>query len=374
VLFAGWLMGGFSAAAARGSHHRGGVSLIEPGHLPAPRSGSFVSLWPACACGRRTLLEQFSLSDGRRLGAFGRVWNDHGRLGVSDPHPTRGGSLLLTFSAGPRCAGSGRSHGPCFPVKNSCGGRAVRIDPRSGTVSELLRFPSSRLVEDAIPSPEGRQVVLIGGPCGLEARKYLTVRDLASGRQWTLGANLPRCTWLGPEAAWSPDSSHLIFPYAPVTRRPPRNPTFCVGTRLPGLVVARADRTSTSRSWKVIHADHRCGFLYGVFDPQGILGVEGCDYGQGRGSPGDPHLGDAFLVQLAGPDHHVIRRLELKRGFDGGSVVEDPRTGTVLISESQADNNGVKSYNWVWAYAKGKLRLIRRYPGPDASVVDAQPW
>ena len=123
--------------------------------------------------------------------------------------------------------------------------------------------------------------------------------------------------------------------------RPPANPGFCSGTRLPDLVIALADRTSRSSSWTVIHADRRCGFLYGVFDPQGIAAVEGCDYGQPPGWGGDPHLGDAFLLGLAGPDHHVIQRLTLKLGFDGGTVAEDPRTGTVLISEDQAANDGV---------------------------------
>jgi hypothetical protein len=111
-----------------------------------------------------------------------------------------------------------------------------------------------------------------------------------------------------------------------------------------------------------------------VFDPQGIAAVEGCDYGQPPGWGGDPHLGDAFLLGLAGPDHHVIQRLTLKLGFDGGTVAEDPRTGTVLISEYQAANNGVHPYNWVWAYANRTLRLIHRYRENDAPEVTAEPW
>jgi len=118
----------------------------------------------------------------------------------------------------------------------------------------------------------------------------------------------------------------------------------------------------------------RCGFLYGVFDQQGIAGVEGCDYGQPAGFGGDPHVGDAFLVQLSGPNLRVIRRLPLKLGFDGGTVVEDPQTGTVLISEYQAANNGVQPYNWVWAFAHGTLRLIHRYHEIDAPEITAEPW
>jgi hypothetical protein len=50
------------------------------------------------------------------------------------------------------------------------------------------------------------------------------------------------------------------------------------------------------------------------------------------------------------------------------------RTGTVLISEYQAANNGVHPYNWVWAYSNGTLRLIHRYTEEDAPQVTAEPW
>lgn len=353
------------------------VKFTHPGHLPAPAAGTFVSLVPSCACNDHTALVQFSLRDGRRLGALATLaaFNPPA-FQVSDPHPAPPGSFELTFSRGPLCQqppGGGVSFGPCNPQPNTCTSVVERINLLAGSITTVLNAPNTQTVTDAIPSPNGRRLVLIGGPCR-PARRYLTVRDLASGRQWTLGADVPRCTWIGPGAAWSPDGTRLIFPYAPVIGRPPSNPEFCNGTRLPGLVIAAADRNSTSHSWTVIHADRHCGFLYGVFDPQGIAAVEGCDYGQPPGSGADPHLGDAFLLQLSGPRHQVIQRLALKRGFDGGTVVEDPRTGTVLISEYQAANDGVHPYNWVWAYANGTLRLIHRYDEDDAPEITAEPW
>jgi len=139
-------------------------------------------------------------------------------------------------------------------------------------------------------------------------------------------------------------------------------------------VIAAADRTSSSHSWTVIHADRRCGFLSAAFDPQGIAAVEGCDYGGPRGSIGDPNTGAAFLLQLTGPHHRVTQRLRLKRGYDGGEVVEDTRTGTVLVSEYQAANNRDHPFNWVWAYHDGRLRLIHRYAEDDAPQITAEPW
>lgn len=267
------------------SHQRGGVTLIGR-HLPAPRAGSFISLVPACGCALHTALLQFSSSDGRRLGTFARVSTDRGRVMVSDPHPTPRGSLLLTFSSGPRCKGPSRSFGLCYPVKDSCSSRIVKVQPRSGTVSQLLSFPASRLITSAVPSPRGHLLLMAAAPCQRPTKHYLVVRDLASGRQWSIGADVPRCTGIGP-AAWSLDGSDLVFPYARlIPTQTPAGPEFCTGTFPAGLVVASAKRPSNSSSWKPIKPDRGCSFLYAVFDPTGIAAVEGC-------KPGNPRLGSS---------------------------------------------------------------------------------
>jgi hypothetical protein len=346
------------------------VTLSHPGHLPAPTAGTFVSLIPACACSRRTNLDQFSIRNGRWLGMLGTLTRyKQPPLQASDPHPGPSGSFVLTFSSGFKCKGFEL----CTPVPNTCTSVIERINPAGGSVTTILDARRSVTYTDAVPSPDGRQLALIGGPCR-PAGTYVTVRDLATGREWTLGADVQRCTGVGPAVAWNTDGTKLLFPYAPETGRPPRNPNFCVGARLPGLVIAAAHRTSSSRTWKVIHADRRCGFLYGVFDPQGIAAVEGCDYGRPARSGVDVFTGDAFLLQLSGPTHRVVDRVKLKLGFDGGGVVEDPRTGSVLISEYQAANNGPHPYNWVWAFAHGRLRLVHRYSEEDAPQVTAEPF
>ena len=69
-----------------------------------------------------------------------------------------------------------------------------------------------------------------------------------------------------------------------------------------------------------------------------------------------------------------MRRLRPARGFDGGGIASEQRTGTVLISESQAGEGGLRVFNWVWAFDGHTLRLIRRFGNGGATTVVAQPW
>jgi len=351
------------------------VKLEHADHLPGAGAGTFVSLFPSCACSRRTTLTQFALSDGRPLRTLGTLVGSTSSFGVSEPHPGPAGAFDITFSSGPQC--TDRCLPPAHLVPNSCLTVVKRVDLLAKSVTTVFRAPASKLYTDAVPSPTGRQLVLLGGGC-TSAESYLAVRSLTSRRQWILRADTNSCmmSGIGP-AAWSPDSTRLIFPYARAKPgRAPDNPQSCYKAPLPGLAIAQADRNSGRRSWTIIHADRRCGFLYGTFDPDGIAAVEGCEYGARRGFGGHYlDSNDAFLLQLTGPDHRVTQRLPLKLGFAAGAVVEDPRAGTVLISEYQAPNNGIRHvYNWVWAYKDRRLRLIHRYAEDDAPEVTAEPW
>jgi hypothetical protein len=247
---------------------------------------------------------------------------------------------------------------------SGCASVVQRVNLTARSVTTVLRGPRSEKL-DAIPSPDGGKLAVAGGPYGAGGLD-LTVRDLGSGQKWTLGADRSRCApWVGAHAAWSPDGRQLIFPYGP---------SSCNMGAVARLVIAPADRTSTRRSWTMIHADRGCGFLYGVFDPQGVAAVEGCDYGQPADMHGAPQLGYAFLLQLSRGGDRVLQRFPLNLGFDGGGMAANPKTGTVLISESQAAGNGVRPYNWVWAYSHRALRLIHRYNEHDFAKVIATPW
>jgi hypothetical protein len=170
----------------------------------APRRDSFVSVFPACACGRRTVLEQFSLKNGRWLGALARL---PGGLGVqlSDPHPGAGGSVWLTIGTGPRYR-SGVAGGD--PAPDSCSGRVIAFDPRTRTSSTVTSFGASELIADAIPSPDGRLMVMVGGGCASSYfNEHLIVRDRRTGRQWTLGDDAAPCHALTRHGALTAPSS-----------------------------------------------------------------------------------------------------------------------------------------------------------------------
>jgi hypothetical protein len=65
------------------------VAVAIPGQSVSSRMGSFISVFPACACEHRTALERFSLRDGRRLGVVARLPAGPG-IEVSSPHALPG--------------------------------------------------------------------------------------------------------------------------------------------------------------------------------------------------------------------------------------------------------------------------------------------
>lgn len=373
---------GRSASGAKASSVRASRAQIAPapetGHLPAPRTGTFISLWPACACAKRTVLDQFSLKTGRRLGTVLSVPVATGES-VSRPAARAGGPVLLTFSSGPRCAGppgGGASAGACVPLPNSCTGRVESLNPATGAVGPLVTTPSSTLVTDTVPSPDGRMVVMTTAGC--ETSYFdasLVVRNLASGQQWSIGADAARCHDLG-RPAWSGDGSRLVFPYGPSIlprRTKPLAQQMCSAPRSNRLAVVPSGRASSTTAWKLIRADKGCSFESATFDRRGIAAAEGCRRGDPRGVSADPGLGDAYLLQL-NRDDRVVARAALEPGWEEGLVSTVPRSRMVLVSQDQPANQSYRERDWVWEFDGYHLHAVGHYSAHDAAQVIAAAW
>ncbi len=157
-----------------------------------------------------------------------------------------------------------------------------RLNLTTGAVTTLYRAPDSMIVNDAVASPGGGMLAMSGGACAPGVTS-VTVRDLVTARQWSIGANLPHCTGLGP-VSWNPTGTELMFAYAPVInpRDLPADGAFCTATRPARLAVVGAGHASPSGTWKLVLPDGGCSFEAGVFDHQGIAAVEGCQHGGRR--------------------------------------------------------------------------------------------
>jgi hypothetical protein len=288
--------------------------VVPTGRAPAARYASFISLWPACACARTTVLAQFSLRDGRRLGAVAKVRSGPG-ITVGNPRADRRGNVWITVSSGPRCTSNANG---CGPVPDSCSGTVTRFEPTARRAVGVLAFPPSILVVGAVPSPDGHRVALRTGGCTAYFDDHLLVRDLRSGRRWTIGADAARCHDLR-DPSWSPDGRRLVFPYGAARGRSGAGCQMPPTNRLVGV---SALRPSTAASWRPIDADRGCSFQAATFDRRGIAAIEACRR-------------RAYLVQL---DHRrVALRRALAPGYNEGDIAFDRRTGDVLVSRTVKD-------------------------------------
>jgi hypothetical protein len=372
ALLAVWGVLASGARATRARETRSRVAQLQHERLATPQAGTFVSLWPACACGKRTVLDQFSMKTGRRLGTIANVRVPVGGY-VSAPSAILHGPVLLTFSSGPDCASPGLAQ--CEPVPDSCISRIESIDPNSGVARALLSFPSSLSARNAVLSPSGQMVVMDASGCATSFfDDSLMVRNLATGREWSIGADAPPCHGIGP-VSWSPNGAQLVFAYAPSILpygTAPSASSFCSTPKAGRLAVVSALHSSSSRSWKLIAPDKRCSFEAAAFDRKGFAAAEGCSYGQSQ-NDNEAGLGNVYLLQFDRHDR-VIARVALQPGWEQGLLTTDDRTGMVLVSQDQPANAGYPERDWVWEFDGSQLHSIANYAAEDAAQVIAVPW
>lgn len=321
-------------------------------------AATFVSLVPACACGRHTVIATFSLRDGRRVRTIRRVRPAGAALTLSG---SRSGEVLLTASRPAQCSNGTAG---CGPVADTCRAQVRRLDGRR--LVTLFNVSSSSFALDAVASPSAQRVAMLAGPC-TSGVTHVLIRDLASGRQFSIGSDLSRCTNLGAPA-WSGTGRRLVFPYGPVTHPRQLPPIgICPIPRDARLAIASASRPSQSRAWKLIKPDRGCSYEAAAFDSRGIGAVEGCRRVGASGASIDPALGRARLLQLSSSGR-VLARFALKPGWEDGAVTAG-RHGRVLISQDQPANQSYPERDWVWTFNGHRLHLVGHYRADDAAQV-----
>ncbi len=341
------------------------LSSARPQRAPvSPASGEFVSLVPACACGRQTALAAFSLRDGRRLQTITTVETIIGRfLTLSG---SQSGGVLATASKPADCTSDVAG---CGPVPDTCRTEVSRLS--DGRLVPLFAAAESVFIDQAVASPDGRSVATVAEPC-TQGSTQLVVRDLANGTQRSIGTGLPRCTDLG-NPAWNSTGSELVIPYGAVPNPHQKFPAgICPVPHYAELAIASALHPSRTSGWPLVAADPGCSFLAATFDPSGIAAVEGCRLKGQSDSYIDPGLGQARLLQLNRTDQ-VIARLDLKPGWEEGEITTEP-SGRVLISQDQPANEPYPERDSVWEFDGHDLRLIHTYKAEDAAEITAIPY
>ena len=340
---------------------------------PARRPGSFLSLVPACGCAAHTEVQQFSLTTGRLMRRLDSV--AAGDLAFAKPVALAGGRLLLTFVGGPRCAVSGVFAECPTVTPDSCVNVVESLRPGQGPMTELFTVPGREAIGGVVPSRDGSRVAFAQSPCTRQhGLTGLYVRDRATSLETPVMTRANACDGFGP-AAWNRTGSALVFPYdaalGPAGRGPDGTVAGCPNTRS-RLAVASLTATGAVRSVRLIAPDRGCAFGAAAFDTAGLLAAEGCRVGSPRGFSA-PDLGDAFLVQLTSSGR-VTSRIALQRGLESASIVAEPRSSGLLVTQDQPANNGGPEDDWVWEYNHRRLRSIAHYPANDAAQIIAVAW
>ena len=352
------------AASGRGP----GARSLPSAASARARRGTFVSLVPACACGRHAELEEFSERDGRLLRRIAPVPVPAGEQ-LSTPAADAAGKVLLTYVGGPKCGVSGIFIDGCpQTIPNSCTNTVDVL--ANGKSTTMFTIPGSEVTQGgAVPNPAGTRVALAWLPCTSRVgTNGLFVLDVNGGGVTPVMRAANFCSGFGPPA-WNRTGTELVFPYA----RASHGPTYGISESCPQatfrLVIASA---SGHRPLTLLKPDRGCEFGAAAFDRLGIAAAEGCS----KGSPpmmSYPGLGDAYLLQYDA-HAHLLRRLALKRGLERAVVATDPHTGNVLVTQYQPANNGGPEDDWVWEFDGSRLRPIAHYRADDAAQILAIPW
>jgi hypothetical protein len=343
---------GGSTPTATGRH----ASTTQTGGLTATK-GTFVSLLRLCRPGSPSDylltgcphghyvedLEQFSLSDGRRVRAIAPV-PDNVATTVATPAGTNDGTVLLTYTVGSRCLDHGKPlKGPtmeCNPSPNSCINTVMNVSPGRPTPARLFTVSSAQTIGAAVPSPNGSEVAYSAQPCvGTRPLPGLYVRDLKTGVTREL-IKTDYCSSIG-RPAWNAAGTETVFRYRSVTARPrPGNiggGPSCPTTIKSGWNLAIAKAATGGRPVVLFPALHGCSIDAAAFDSGGIIAAEGCSRQHQSMSFDGATRGAAYLLQYNSRGEITARIALPYRGLDPNQtlIANVPHAKEVLVTQDQ---------------------------------------
>ena len=323
----------------------------------------FYAIW-STAPGHRRVVEEFSAATGQPLRkVVGLPPTDSPYELVQGPD----GWIWYSRSTGPILQ-SNVAGGD--PKPDSCSGAVVRLDPADGRHVVVLGSPRSEFLGRAVPSPDGRYLAYVAGPC---ARSFMNlhyvVRDLLTGSQWNVASGARVCHDLsGP--AWVPARDELVFGYGPSSLGPSASQSMgygiCQGARADVLALSAARQPASIDSARTARARKGCGYVEAVADAWGFLALEQC---------GHVGLGAASLVQLTSA-LAISGSWHLPPAADGTTLSVSPDGKRVLVDEYEAPiYSGTRTVHqatdWIEVFDGQLLRLVRRLPDATSSITGA---
>lgn len=364
------------AAQTAGRSHRDhappAFTVTEVAHVvPAPRT--FVSLVPACACGRHTVLDEFSMTSGRKLRRLARVSVPADER-LDTPVAASDGRLFFTLTRDVLCAAKG-AYAECPEYEpTSCRNAVSTLAPGRSRLVPLFTIPGSRTIGQAVPDPAGGRVALTAGPCfSVHGTAGLYVRTLATGATRAIATSRNVCDSFSP-VAWNPSGTQLAFVYE---RAGGPAGLGAAGLGCPEgrqyAAIASARATSGHHHLELVAPQRGCVFGAVAFDAAGLVAVQGCNHGDPVKNDGNSHLGQVYLVQYTAAGHSA-RRFRLRLGLEHAVLANVPHSTHLLVTLDQPANEPYPERDWVWEFDGRRLRPIAHYAASDAAQVLAVPW
>lgn len=296
--------------------------------------------------GNGTFLSLFDQTSGRHLRDLVHL-EERSALHLFGYSRGMDGTITYALGQGPHYLGHVAGGAP---QAGTCGGTVYQVDARTGQTRTLFTVGKDRTIGAPSASPDGKWVAYLSQACSAGLAQSVTVRDLASGAEHTIGVPGAIATRVG----WRSDSAQLVVTVMfSVQRSAADGPGFVV---VPVEASGPQPRVSVQRA-----PDSGCVVEAAVFASSGIQLVEGCP---------DTVTGPARLVQLLDAGPRVLWRANTGLCPNGMTLAHDPE-GPLLVTATTTCGGPGAPVDVVQSWTGQQVREIGRYVNPEQFVVAA---